>query len=305
MAVLRQLRDSDVDAVLSVYREAWGDARPIHAGDLRSWLRNPQIDPDTLRVLENNGTVVGYGDVTIADGVVAVEVAAPGHWDTFLAWAEETAREVGAGRVRVLNYAGEALPRAAVERGYYLWRSNYTMRIELESVPPDLPPTPTGIVLRAYSPDEADQLLDAINEVFRPDPFFVHMTKNDFSENYLGNAGMDPQLWVLAWDDAKLAGFSLGFSQWHGDPAVGEIRSVGVRTSWRQRGLGEALVRSTFRALHAAGLRAATLGVDASNETGAVRLYERVGMIVTARGDNWALDFARSRARATTERPSA
>ena len=76
MRVLRPLEESDVDAVLAVYREAWGDARPIHADELRSWLRNPEVDPESLRVLEIDGRVVGYGDTTIADGVVAVEVAA-------------------------------------------------------------------------------------------------------------------------------------------------------------------------------------------------------------------------------------
>jgi ribosomal protein S18 acetylase RimI-like enzyme len=33
------------------------------------------------------------------------------------------------------------------------------------------------------------------------------------------------------------------------------------------------------------------LGVDASNETAAVRLYERVGMHIARQADNWALDL--------------
>jgi ribosomal protein S18 acetylase RimI-like enzyme len=33
------------------------------------------------------------------------------------------------------------------------------------------------------------------------------------------------------------------------------------------------------------------LGVDAENETGAVRLYERVGMQVVRRQDNWVLEL--------------
>ena len=151
MRVLRPLEESDVDAVLAVYREAWGDARPIHAHELRSWLRNPEVDPESLRVLEIDGRVVGYGDTTIADGVVAVEVAAPDHWETFLIWAEATAREAGASRVRVLSYAGDALAAVAAERGYYLWRSNYTMRIELESDPPYVSPLPAGIEIVRYA----------------------------------------------------------------------------------------------------------------------------------------------------------
>ena len=291
MAVLRRLRESDIDAVLAVYAEAWGDSRPIHARDLRSWLRNPEVDPETLRVLEIDGRVVGYGDVTIADGVVAVEVAAPDHWHTFLDWAEDTAREASASRVRVLSYAGNALAKAAAARGYFLWRSYYRMEIEFDSTPPGPPPTRAGIEVRRYRDADVDRLLDAMNEVFRNDPFFARLTPGQFRQRHLHDPGMDPELWVLAWHEAELVAFSLGFAEWHGNPDIGEVRSVGVRAPWRRRGIGEAVVRSTFRALHARGLRRATLGVDASNETGAVRLYKRVGMRVVAQGDNWALDL--------------
>lgn len=292
MARLRPLQEIDIDAVLSIYRQAWGSARPIAASDIRSWLRNPEVDPESLRVLEIGGRIVGYGDVTVADDVVVAELAAPGHWDTFLSWAEEVGRTAGATRVRVLNYAGDALPKAAASRGYVLWRSNYTMRVEFGRVRPDPAPVPQSVTLRTYAESDTEALVDRINEVFAPDPFFSRMTSIEFTETYVRDPGMEPSLWLLAHtNDEDLAGFSLGFSEWHGNPTLGEIRSVGVRPAWRRRGLGEALVRATFGALHARGLRSATLGVDASNETGAVRLYERVGMQVVARGDNWALDL--------------
>ena len=291
MEVLRPLRESDVDAVLAVYRQAWGDSRPIHANELRSWLRNPEVDPETLRVLELGGRIVGYGDLAVADGVVALEVAAPEQWDTFLVWAEDTAREVGASRVRVLSYAGESLANAAAARGYFLWRSSYRMQIDLGMAAPGQSPLPEKIELRPYADTDADRLRDALNEVFARDPFFAQLTAAQFRESFLNNAEMDPALWVLAWDGEGLVGFSLGFASWHGNNDVGEVRSVGVRSPWRRLGLGEALVRSTFRLLHVRGVRSITLGVDASNETGAVRLYERVGMRIAAQGDNWALDL--------------
>lgn len=289
--MLRELRESDVDAVLGVYRRAWGDARPIDSSDLRSWLRNPELDPATLRVLDVDGEIAGYGDVTVADGVVALEVAAPDHWDTFLSWAEDEARQADASRVRVLSYTGESLANAAAARGYFLWRSAYRMQIDLDLGAPDQSPLPKGIELRPYGDSDADRLLDALNEVFSPDPFFAHLTGAQFRETLLNDPRMDPTLWVLAWDGEDLVGFALGFAGWHGKADVGEVQSVGVRAPWRRRGLGEALVRSTFRLLHERGLRSVTLGVDASNETGAVRLYERLGMRISGRYDNWALDL--------------
>jgi ribosomal protein S18 acetylase RimI-like enzyme len=38
-------------------------------------------------------------------------------------------------------------------------------------------------------------------------------------------------------------------------------------------------------------VRRVGLGVDTENETGALRLYERVGMRAVRQGDNWTLDL--------------
>ena len=51
--------------------------------------------------------------------------------------------------------------------------------------------------------------------------------------------------------------------------------------SWRLergRGIGAALLDTSFSAFEERGLSLARLNVDSANETGAVRLYERVGM---------------------------
>ncbi len=63
---------------------------------------------------------------------------------------------------------------------------------------------------------------------------------------------------------------------------VGWIHSIGVRPAWRRRGLGEALLRHTFRELYRRGRGQIGLGVDAANPTDATRLYERVGMHVSS-----------------------
>ena len=54
---------------------------------------------------------------------------------------------------------------------------------------------------------------------------------------------------------------------------------ISVRRPWRQRGLAASLIGSTLRLLRERGLDEATLGVDAENPTGAVRLYERMGFV--------------------------
>ena len=76
MGLLRPLRESDIDAVVAVYRMAWGAARPIHAGNLALWLRDPEVDPERLRVLEIDGdvaaivaTLAAYTGLALAAGM--------------------------------------------------------------------------------------------------------------------------------------------------------------------------------------------------------------------------------------------
>ena len=290
-SALRLLRERDADEVVALYRVAFGDARPIDAQEIVSWFRSPEVRPDWLRVLEVNGRVVGYGDIWIDNDEVALEVAAPGHWHTFLEWAENTARAERLARVRAQTYSGQELVDVVEGRGYRLWRSACTMQTDLGEAPPEAPSLPSGIELRAYRRDDADLLRAGLNEAFAADPFFHEATASYFREFYLHARGFDPSLWLLAWDGAELAGFILAFPEHLGDPALGWVESLGVRLRWRRCGLGESLLRAAFCELHARGLRAVGLGVDASNETGALRFYERVGMRVVRRGDNWVLDL--------------
>lgn len=290
-ATFRPLREDDADDVVAIYRSAFGDARPIDAGQLRSWIRNPEVEPDSLRVLELNGRVVAYGDISIEQDAVALEVAAPGRWQSFLEWAEDAARSSRLPRVRVLSYGGSELAEAAESRGYRLWRSSYTMQIEFGEAAPETSPRPPGIQLRPYRPGDGELLRAALNEAFANDPFFHEATPNYFREFYLHARGFDPSLWLLAWQSMELAGFILAFPERNGDTTLGWVESLGVRPSWRRVGLGESLLRASLRELHSRGQRAVALGVDGSNETGALRLYERVGMTVQRQADNWALDL--------------
>ena len=59
---------------------------------------------------------------------------------------------------------------------------------------------------------------------------------------------------------------------------MGWIATVAVRSAWRKRGLGLAMLYESFRRFRERGETLAGLGVDAQNPTGATRLYERAGM---------------------------
>jgi ribosomal protein S18 acetylase RimI-like enzyme len=66
------------------------------------------------------------------------------------------------------------------------------------------------------------------------------------------------------------------------EPARGWVGSIGVLPQWRGRGIGEALLRTSFAEFWRRGERRVALGVDAHNAA-ATRLYERAGMHVLYR----------------------
>ncbi|HEX4679742.1 MAG TPA: GNAT family N-acetyltransferase [Gaiellaceae bacterium] len=285
---LRALREEDAEQVAALFVAAFGESRRLDADEIRSWLRNDEIEASWFRVLEVAGRVVGYGDIFVETEVVQLDVAAPGHWETFFDWAEREARSRGVPRVRAYFEAGHELEELVAARGYRYFRSSYTMDITLDARSPVM--LPEGIELRAFREEDEALLRSALNEAFVGDPFWHTVSQSNFREFYLGARGFDSALWLLAWDGPELAGFALNYPERTGDRTLGWVGTLGVRSPWRRRGLGEALLRSAFNALYDRGLRRAGLGVDAENATGALRLYEGAGMQRVRQNDSWELE---------------
>jgi mycothiol synthase len=280
---MRELRAEDADAVAALFVACYGDARKLDAEEVRGWLQNAELEPAWLRVLEVDGRVVGYGDIWPQERELQLDAAAPGHWNAFFDWAEQEARERGIPLVRTQVPHGHELAEIVAARGYEPWRYSLTMEIALAGRPRVTAP----LDFRSYRDEDEPVLLAALNEAFSEDPFFHRVGPSNFREFYLGSRGHDPGLWTLAWDGAELAGCSLAYPQRGSDTELGWVGTLGVRKAWRRRGLGEALLRTSFAKLWERGLRRVALGVDAQNVTGALRLYERVGMRQVGRSDNW------------------
>lgn len=86
----------------------------------------------------------------------------------------------------------------------------------------------------------------------------------------------DPTLTAVALEGTEIAGALIARTV----EGSGWVDVVAVRRSWRGRGLAKALLLRSFAELSRRGATTVALSVDAANETGATRLYERVGMHV-------------------------
>jgi len=88
----------------------------------------------------------------------------------------------------------------------------------------------------------------------------------------------DPDYWFLACSGDEIVGMSLCMNGMTIDNQIGYLDSVCVRKDFRKRGIASALLKHSFKELEKAGRDKAYLHVDADSLTGALKLYESVGM---------------------------
>jgi len=199
-----------------------------------------------------------------------------------LAWVEGRAREKGLLRALGGAWDGNAALKALLEEaGYGRIRHSWRMRIDLADVVEE-PVWPEGVTVRTFQPGDERTFYDVHQESFadhwehdEPDPY------DEWAHWLLQPPAFEPELWFLAEEDGEAAGIEINHERPE-VPGLGWVGILGVRRPWRRRGVGRALLLHAFHEFRARGYTEAGLGVDAASVTGATRLYESVGMRVTA-----------------------
>jgi ribosomal protein S18 acetylase RimI-like enzyme len=160
------------------------------------------------------------------------------------------------------------------EVGYKIVRYSWMMEINLAEAP-QVKPFPNGIELRPYDRGAHDYLVfQAEDEAFQDHWGYVPGNFTNWKLRKMERDSFDPSLWHIAWDGDQIA----GYAQTRYRNGIGWVGNLGVRRPWRKRGLGEALLLHSFNEFYKRGMMRIGLGVDASNPTGATRLYRKVGM---------------------------
>jgi GNAT superfamily N-acetyltransferase len=297
--LLRRPVLADADAVaglMSAVDVAEIGEAETDADDVRDGWDLPRFDlsRDAWLVVGEEGAVHGYGMVwdKVPDHEMIGDIyTLPGETNRGIASAlcariEARAAEhlSAAGRDEEVTLGffaplGSPWARFLEERGYPTARVYFRMELELG----DEPPTPSaipGVEIRTFQPGADDVALHlAMQESFAEHYLFSAEPLEDWMKRRTAHPVTDPSLWRVAWDGAEPAGGILPYPF----EGMAWIREVGVRSAWRSRGVGRALLLHAFAALHARGHRRIGLGVDAQNATGATRLYESAGMKVTLR----------------------
>jgi mycothiol synthase len=237
-------------------------------------------------VWEEEGRIVAsaqygvHGDAANIRGVVGDKGRGLG--TEIVVRGEAFARAEGAKRIQVGAAEPDTAARALFEScGYREVRRFYEMAIDLTEEPA-APVVPAGLVVGELRDDEYEAFYDALNEAFaehwewHPQPF------QEWLERRQGqHRDADGPIWFVVRKGDELAAVTRNDLSVAGGGYVG---AIGVRPAWRGQGLGKALLQRTFAEFWRRGTTRVTLDVDSQNSTGAVALYERVGMHVEACG---------------------
>jgi mycothiol synthase len=294
---LRAPRLEDAGGIASVANEL---AQELHGEDdeteatIRQWLTAPEFDPDDARAaVAPDGAIVGYADVDgRTQGRFWLDVRVPTRAGSavlngLIEWAEARSAERAGGNGAVLRgiaWSDEHWTKDAYEqRGYRLIRHSYRMRIDFDEATPE-PHWPPGVTVRTAGEDDFRAAYEVHTETFADTWEPDDLTYDEWRHRMVGDPVFDPSLWFIAEAGGEPAAVAL-CKPHDTEPGLGWIGVLGVRSPWRRRGLGRALLLHVFAEFRRRGFGGMALGVDADSLTGANRLYETVGMHVFRRWD--------------------
>ena len=293
---------ADLDGVVALITAAEsldrGEPHTTPGDVLADWQGLPHFElrTDSWLVISPAGQIVAYAwewDEQVHEQLVADFTVLPGHRDlgiedVLLDLAEARATQharlsangtAGLGVFSVDTYRGKLTLFA--DHGFAQIRTFEHMTIDLDRVH-DEPVWPSGISVKSFrrGRDEA-AVHDAVQAAFSDHFRDVPLSLSDWERLVFANPELDLDLWYVAWHGDDVAGSVRSFAE----PPAGRgfVDELGVRTEWRGRGLGTALLLHSFNALRARGMHRAALGVDAANTTRAHLLYRRLGMRVEYR----------------------
>ena len=304
--------ESDGDYVhIARITSAMSDADHLDFFPTAEWLKNfLESLPNTglrrdMLIAEDatTGEPVAYGRVSRfeqADGTRRYDVTVRVHpnWRrrrvgiTMSRWLEAHGRELNATLAPNANTVFETWADETqtgnvallTREGYVPLRYGYEMTRALDDVTP-IPDfaLPAGFEVRSAKPEHYRAVWDADVEAFRDHNGFSEPSEARYEAWLKDPLGFQPDLWQVAWDVEKneVAGMVQNFINHDDNKKLnrqrGYTEGISTRRPYRKLGLARALICISLRMFKGMGMTEAALGVDATNPTGALRVYEDCG----------------------------
>jgi mycothiol synthase len=261
----------------------------IEEADIVSDWQRPSYDvaASTIGVFDG-ARLVGYAELSGGDrGDAAVDPAYRGRGiGTHLAnWMQSQARARGLDVIGMPVPKGSPGDRLLERLGYRVRWTSWALAlpegrtIEERHLPP-------GYAIRAATQSDHRATWTVIEDAFLEWSVRDRQSFEDFSAQVMNRPGFEPwNLRVVTDGSGEVVGAALILLASN----VGFVEKLAVRKDVRGLGLGQALLADAFRQARGHGASRSELSTD--SRTGALGLYERVGMEVTSVWVNRAIDL--------------
>jgi predicted N-acetyltransferase YhbS len=260
----------------------------IDASDVVQSLSSAARPEDAI-VVEDGQRIVAWatihGERTDAD--VHPDCGGRGIGAALLAWSEDRARAAGRPRVRqTVTDNDQAARTLFAGKGYFAAHTSWILEMPLADAPPPVF-VPAGITIRPYRDDDAADVHRVIDDAFSEWPGREPLGFEDWVPHVLAHPAFSADLSRVALDGDEVVGAALAMDYAAAD---GWVQQLATRATHRHRGIARALLASVFVAFHAQGRR--MVGLSTDSRTGALTLYQRLGMRVRRSYTGWAKDLA-------------
>ena len=252
----------------------------IEEADIVGDWQRPSFDVagSTLGVFDGD-TLVAYAEVGLAgrgDAAVRPTYAGRGIGTMLAHWMQQRARERGYDVIGMPVPQGSPGDRLLEALGYHVrWTSWVLHLLEGAQIPERQ--LPEGYAVRAASPADYGAVHDVVEDAFLEWSVRERETFEDFEAEVMKRPGFEP--WnVRVVVDGTGAVAAVGIVQLT-DDGEAYVSRLATRADQRHRGLAQALLVDAFGEARAHG--AVLCGLSTDSRTGALGLYEKVGMTVT------------------------
>lgn len=285
---------AEVFALTQAAERADTGASLVTLEDIRSdWARPSYRLGEQSQGWFESDRLVAYGEVhrQRLEGHVRPDARGRGLGTALFAWATKTARRLGYPRLGqtlpVQNSDGIALLR---RHGATLLFTSWILKLpsgaEITAMP-----LLTGLRLGDFDDDrDAHAAYTTIEDAFNEWPDRQPSTFEDWRAHTIARSDFAPWQVVTAWRADSDGGESLvGVCIVSVTDGEGWVDQVAVRRDARGLGLGRALLVAGFGRARKHGARTSRLNTD--SRTGALGLYEHVGMSVVETYENYAVEL--------------
>jgi mycothiol synthase len=206
-----------------------------------------------------------------------------------LGWTEALASRRQSTRVSQTTTDANTAAAAILEaHGYSYSHTSWILEIEHDSRP-DNPDLPAGIAFRDYEPErDADETYRVIEDAFNEWPNRDPATFEEWAALTIERPSFAPWQMILATerDSGEIVGVSFMLDY---EAEGGWVQQVATRSSHRHQGIARAMLVRAFQVFWDQGER--VVGLNTDSRTGALGMYEKVGMHVKRSYRNRAKDL--------------